>query len=89
MRRRLVAATGRRTLACLLVLAGGAAGLADLAGCRSAVTARHRNWKQDVAYLARKLPMVHVRGLTNVSRKGGWQPRTASSIRCRGSLTAG
>ncbi len=45
-----------------------AAGSVVLAGCGSALSARDRNWQQDIAYLAWELPLVHPDGLTNVSR---------------------
>lgn len=50
----------------VLILAAGSA--AVLAGRGLAVSARNRNWRQDVAYLAREVPPVHADGLTNVSR---------------------
>lgn len=56
-------------------LAIGAAALAAvvatavaLAGTGTPLSARDRNWQQDVAYLARELPLVHVAGLTGTSR---------------------
>jgi hypothetical protein len=39
-----------------------------LAGCGTALSVRDRNWQQDVAYLARNLPIVHVMGLTGTTR---------------------
>jgi hypothetical protein len=50
----------------VLVLAGGS--VAVLAGRGPALSARDRNWQQDIAYLARELPLAHVDGLTSVSR---------------------
>ncbi len=49
----------------VLVLAAGTA--AVLAGRGPGISARDRNWQQDIAYLARELPLAHVDGLTNVS----------------------
>jgi len=54
-----------RLLVAGLVLASGSAGLA---GCESGVSVRDQNWQQDVAYLARRLPLVHVDGLSGVRR---------------------
>lgn len=56
---------GRGLLVAVLVLAAGSAGLA---GCESALPVRDQNWQRDVAYLARRLPLVHVDGLADVSR---------------------
>jgi hypothetical protein len=61
-RRRLAAAA-----VAILILAAGPASV--LTGCGPAPSARDRNWQQDIAYLARELPRVHVDGLTNVSEK--------------------
>jgi hypothetical protein len=56
---------GLRLLVAGLVLASGSTGLA---GCESGVSVRDQNWRQDVAYLARRLPLVHVDGLSGVRR---------------------
>src|SRR5580700_5672009 len=63
--------TGRRRMlaaaaAAVLILAAGSA--AVLAGRGPALSARDRNWQQDVTYLARELPPAHAGGLTSVSR---------------------
>jgi hypothetical protein len=50
----------------VLVLAAMSA--AVLAGGGSALSTRDQEWQQDIAYLARELPLVHVDGLTTVSR---------------------
>lgn len=44
-----------------------AAGTTALAGCGPALSVRDRHWQGDIAYLARRLPQVHIRGLTSVS----------------------
>lgn len=62
VRRRPLAAV----VAAVLVLAAGPA--AVLAGCGPVLSVRDRNWRQDVAYLAREVPRVHADGLTGVSR---------------------
>ncbi len=71
--RRPLTAVRRRPLVAaavaVLVLAAGSA--AVLAGRGPTLSARDRNWQQDVAFLARELPLVHAGGLTNVSG-GAW-----------------
>jgi hypothetical protein len=50
----------------VLVLAAGSA--AVLAGRGPALSVRDRNWQQDVAYLARELPLEHAGGLAGGGR---------------------
>jgi hypothetical protein len=69
-RRSLVAAT-----IAVVVLAGGLA--AVLAGGGPGVSVRDRNWRQDVGFLARQLPVVHADGLTDV----GWAAWIAAARR--------
>ncbi len=59
----------------LLATAGISA--AVLAGQGTALSVRDRQWQQDVAYLSRELPLVHVDGLTQVGRP----PWTAAAAR--------
>ena len=58
---------GRAPLAAVVAVTLAAA-TAALAGCGPAPSVRDQHWQQDIAYLARRLPLVHVRGLTSVSR---------------------
>ncbi len=58
----------------LLAIAGISA--AVLASRRPALSVRDRQWQQDVAYLARELPLVHVDGLTHV-RRAAWEAAAA------------
>jgi hypothetical protein len=64
MRRPLVAAVA------LLVAAAGT--VAMLVSQESHLSVRDRRWRQDVAYLARELPLVHVDGLTGGTRPSAW-----------------
>jgi hypothetical protein len=66
---------GRRPLTRLAVLAFAvliavavAASVTAIVGRSPVPSARDRRWRQDIAYLARTLPRVHVDGLTGVSR---------------------
>jgi len=42
--------------------------VATLASCSSPPSARDRHWEQDIAYLARELPRVHVDGIKITGR---------------------
>src|SRR5215470_14515311 len=42
--------------------------VATLASCSSPPSARDRHWEQDIAYLARELPRVHVDGVGMAGR---------------------
>ena len=59
LRRRLLPAVA----AALVPLAGSM-----LSACAAPQSVGDKNWQQDIAYLARKLPLVHVDGLTHTSR---------------------
>ena len=50
-------------LGALLAMAGAGAVLVPVLTRGSPLSARDRRWQQDIAYLARELPRVHVRGL--------------------------
>ena len=55
-------------LTAVAVLTAGCASAGATGGAR--LTARNRGWQRDVAYLASKLPLLHVHGITHGSRTG-------------------
>jgi hypothetical protein len=54
--------------AAVIVLAAAAVTAVALAGREPGLTVRDRDWRQDVAYLARELPRARIDGLGRVSR---------------------